>query len=111
MRNPKAACQEKCAEEAVFEFKLEPQYGQGFYINENPLGLNALVIVRNESCSPVRLDITRYNRPTSNFIILAGDEFGVELDNIQTVGIFNRGQKIAKGKIIIIPNFSCINKC
>lgn len=95
--------------QAEFEFRLNGGQGQGFYENLNFPGLNALVIVRNEHCSPVRLVITRYDADTVSFDVPANSDFGVELSHIQTVGILNLGNRQAKGDITIIPNFSQSN--
>ncbi|MNB82017.1 hypothetical protein D3C81_295360 [compost metagenome] len=85
--------------------------GQGYFIEEIPPGINALVLLKNEGKALLQLVITRYNAPTLTFDVAPHTDFAVELANIQTVGIFvpvddnHRG----KGKLIIIPNFLNIN--
>ncbi|MFD1775802.1 hypothetical protein [Paenibacillus rhizophilus] len=86
--------------------------GQGYFIEEVPPGINALVQLKNESKEAVlQLIITRYNAPSLTFDVAPHTDFAVETGNIQTVGIFvpNNGDQRGKGRLIIIPNFANIN--
>ncbi|NGM82690.1 hypothetical protein G5B47_09710 [Paenibacillus sp. 7124] len=84
--------------------------GQGYFIEEIPPGIDALVELKNESKdAAVQLVITRYNASTLTFDVGPHTEFAVEVGNIQTVGIFVPGTQPARGRLIIIPNFSNIN--
>lgn len=103
------------------EFHIDQRVGvgQGYFVNEVFPGVNALIKVKNEGRKVLQLVVTRYNAPPFTTDIPRHSDFSIELNNIQTVGIFVPDDKHDKddkddkekgrGRLTIIPNFSNIN--
>ncbi|MFC3748688.1 hypothetical protein [Paenibacillus sp. GCM10012306] len=87
--------------------------GQGYFVEEVPFGIDALVQLKNEGQKVLQLVITRYNASSITTDVAPHSDFAIEVGNIQTIGIFVPGSESdkekGKGRLIIIPNFKNIN--
>jgi hypothetical protein len=76
--------------------------GQGYFIEENAPGIDALVELENTGHAILRLVITRFNFPEITVDVLPKSEYAIEVANIQTVGILVLpGPTDGKGRLII----------
>jgi hypothetical protein len=77
--------------------------GQGYYSAVDPPGASGLVTISADSLTgPVRLVITRYNGlPPFELDVVGGTEYGVSIDQIQTIGILNISDATATGSFSI----------
>lgn len=80
--------------------------GQGYYSAVDPPGVSALVTVSVDSLTgPARVVVTRYNGlPPFEIELVGGQEYGISLNQIQTVGVLNVSDATLTGSFsITIP--------
>ncbi|GMK37343.1 hypothetical protein PCCS19_03960 [Paenibacillus sp. CCS19] len=81
----------------------DPGVGQGYYSAVDPPGVSGLVTVSVDSLTgPARVVVTRYNGlPPFEIELISGQEYGISLSQIQTVGILNLSDAVLTGTFSI----------
>lgn len=84
-------------------YTQEAGVGQGYYSAVDPPGTAGLVTLSTDSLTgPVRLVITRYNGlPPFELDVEGGKEYGVSINQIQTIGLLNISGSTATGSFSI----------
>lgn len=84
-------------------YTLDVGVGQGYYSAVAAPGASGLVTLSTDSLTgPVRLVITRYNGlPPFQLDVPGGNEYGVSIDQIQTIGLLNISDAAATGSFSV----------
>lgn len=87
---------------------------RGYFVEENPIGINLLIHLKNEGDRLLQLVVTLVNATITTIDVEPHSEFAFGVTSVQTIGIAaskspDIGTPIGKGTLILIPNFSEMN--